>query len=151
MPLKQIGFIASTLATFAFLTLSASASDFPDLRGQWTGTYLAATAGKDDQPGPRFNNGEMVMDILKQQDNAFGGTNKWRVIGRDNWRTGEIMGSASLEDPNAIAIMEKSSNPDHGVAGSFDGSLKDGKLYLTFRGLRTGTVYSTVLERTPGN
>jgi len=89
----------------------------------------------------------MVVDIKEQSENAFWGLSKWRAVGRDDWNSSEVTGSISLIDPREVSILEKSSNPETGVAGLIDGTLKDGKLYINFRGFRSGTAYSTVLER----
>ena len=132
----------------AATTFSAAAADqIPDLRGAWSGTYLAVSPSRENELGPRYNNAELVIEIREQTENAFWGVSKWRVVGRDQWNTAEITGSVSLKDKNAIRMLERSADPQSGVVGLFDGTLLDGKLYVDFRGFRAGTVYSTVLER----
>lgn len=147
MMFYRIGLTVAALA-IAMLTISSPrAEQYTDMRGVWSGTYLAVSPSRENNPGPRFNKAEIVLDIKEQSENAFWGSSKWRVVGRDAWNSSEVTGSISLIDPNAVSILEKSSNPETGVVGLIDGMLKGGKLYINFRGLRAGTAYSTVLER----
>lgn len=147
MIFHRIGLAVATLA-IAILTISSpGAEQLADMRGVWSGTYLAVSPSRENNPGPRFNKAEIVVDIKEQSENAFWGLSKWRVMGRDDWNSSEVTGSISLIDPSAVSILEKSSNPETGVAGLIDGTLNNGKLYINFRGLRAGTTYSTVLER----
>ena len=147
MMVYRTGLTVTALA-IAILTISSPRADqYTDMRGVWSGTYMAVSPSRENQPGPRFNRGELVVDIKEQSENAFWGTSKWRVVGRDAWNSSEVTGSVSLVDPSAVNILEKSSNPETGVVGLIDGTLKGGKLYINFRGFRAGTAYSTVLER----
>jgi len=147
MMFHRIGLTAAAFA-IAILTISSPrAEQYTDMRGIWSGTYLAISPSRENNPGPRFNKGELVVDIKEQSENAFWGMSKWRVVGRDAWNSSEVTGSISLIDPSAVSILEKSSNPETGVAGLIDGTLKGGKLYINFRGFRAGTAYSAVLER----
>ena len=143
----RIGLTVAALA-IAILTISSpGAEQYTDMRGVWSGTYLAVSPSRENEPGPRFNRAELELDIKEQSENAFWGSSRWRVVGRDDWNSGEVSGSTSLSDPNAVSIVERSSDPDIGVVGLIDGTLKDGKLYINFKGLRAGTAYSAVLER----
>ena len=147
MFLHRIGIAAAALVTTMLTISSLGAEPYTDMRGRWTGTYLAVSPPRQNDQGPRFNKSELMLDIKAQSENAFWGLIKWRVVGRDGWNSGEVTGSMSLIDPSAITILEKSSNPQTEVIGLIDGALKDGKLYISFRGFRAGTAYSTVLER----
>jgi len=145
--LYRIGITIAAVA-MTVLTISSPRAQQPaDMRGVWNGTYLAVSPSRENEPGPRLNQGELVVDIKEQSENAFWGSSRWRVVGRDTWNSSEITGSISLIDPAAVSILERSSDPQTGVVGLIDGTLKDGKLYIDFRGFRAGTAYSTVLER----
>ena len=147
MMLHRIGITVAALAMTILTTSSPGAQQHTDMRGAWSGTYLAVSPSRENEPGPRFNKAELVVDIKEQSENAFWGVSRWRVVGRDGWNSSEVTGSISLIDPAAVSIVEKSSNLQTGVVGLIDGTLKDGKLYIDFRGFRAGTAYSTVLER----
>ena len=143
----RIGLTVAALAIAIPTISSPGAEQYTDIRGVWSGTYLAVSPSRENEPGPRFNRVEMVVDIKEQSENAFWGLSKWRVVGRDDWNSSEVTGSISLIDPSAVSILEKSSNPETGVTGLIDGTLKGGKLYINFRSFRAGTAYSAVLER----
>ena len=147
MMLHRIGITVAALAMTILTTSSPGAQQHTDMCGVWSGTYLAVSPSRENEPGPRFNKAELVVDIKEQSENAFWGVSRWRVVGRDGWNSSEVTGSISLIDPAAVSIVEKSSNLQTGVVGLIDGTLKDGKLYIDFRGFRAGTAYSTVLER----
>lgn len=147
MMLDRIGIVVAALAMTTLTISSPGAQQYTDMRGVWSGTYLAVSPSRENEPGPRFNKAEMVVEIKEQSENAFWGLNKWRVVGRDSWISSEVTGSISLSDPGAVSIVETSLKPQVSVVGVMDGTLKDGKLYINFRGLRAGTAYSAVLER----
>lgn len=139
--------IAAIGLAFLATVPGVAADDIPDLRGTWSGTYLAVSPSRENEPGPRYNRAELVLDIKDQSDNVFWGTSQWRVMGREQWNEAEITGSISLHDTGQIRILERSADPQAGTVGQFDATLLDGQLYVDFRGLRAGTVYSTVLEK----
>lgn len=149
---KVMATLTIAIATIMALgTSSAEADDFADLRGVWTGKYLAVSPPRNADPGPRFNNAEWMLEIKEQNENVFWGKSKWRVKGRDEWNEKQATGSVSLKaaGPNLpwVNIVEVSLKPGGGVTGLIDGTLKDGKLYVNFRGLRAGTSFSAVLKK----
>ncbi|WP_420586513.1 hypothetical protein [Ruegeria sp.] len=138
---------AAALATSLTLATAAMA-DTPDLRGTWVGSYTAvspsdAAIGKT----PRFNSAEWVLHVEKQQDNVFWGPSKWRRNATDDWTVYEATGTVSLDGSGGIGIVESSSDPTIGVNALIDARYEDGKIFADFRSLRSGTTYSTVLER----
>ncbi|WP_254445793.1 hypothetical protein [Ruegeria arenilitoris] len=138
---------AAALATSLTLATAAMA-DTPDLRGIWTAsqtTVSPSNAASGD--APRFNQSEWVLDIQKQQDNVFWGPSKWRRNASDNWTMYEATGAVSQDGSGKIGIVESSAEPTIGVNALIDARYEDGKIYADFRSLRTGTTYSTVLER----
>jgi len=146
--LKVMAALTGVIAVILALGTSwADASDFTDMRGVWTGKYLAVAPQRDNEPGPRFNDVELKLDIKEQKENVFWGTSTWRIIGRDAWNERQVTGSVSLIDPGAVTINEVLLKPEISITGLINGAVKDGKLFVTFRGLRTGTSFSTVLKK----
>ncbi len=135
--------LASTLALG-----SAAADTTPDLRGTWTAsqtTVSPSNAAAGD--APRFNQSEWVLEIQTQQDNVFWGPSMWRRSAMDDWTLYEATGSISQDGSGKIGIVESSAEPAIGVNALIDARYEDGRIYADFRSLRTGTTYSTVLER----
>ncbi len=139
---------AAALATTLSLGTTALAETTPDLRGTWTASQ-ATVSPSNSMTGdlPRFNKSEWVLEIQAQQDNVFWGPSMWRRNAMDDWTLYEATGSISLDGSGKIGIVESSDQPDAGVNALIDARYEDGKIYADFRSLRTGTTYSTVLER----
>ena len=96
---------------------------------------------------PRFNTSEWVLEIQAQHENVFWGPSMWRRNAMDDWTLYEATGSISQDGSGKIGIVESSNQPDIGVNALIDARYEDGRIYADFRSLRTGTTYSTVLER----
>ena len=138
------------ISVFVFSLMSInnlSAADIANLKGKWTAKYLTVSPARDVDPGPRFNNVEWELQIIKQIENVFWGTSKWRVTGRPEWNEDQVTGSVSLVDPSMVKILEMSREPEIRIKGVIDGTLKNDKLYVSFRGMQTGTSFSTILEK----
>ncbi|MBO9444427.1 hypothetical protein [Ruegeria sp. R14_0] len=138
---------AAALATSLTLATAAMA-DTPDLRGIWTASQTTVSpSNAATGAAPRFNQSEWVLEIQTQHDNVFWGPSKWRRNATDNWTMYEATGSLSQDGSGRIGIVESSTEPSIGVNALIDARYEDGKIYADFRSLRTGTTYSTVLER----
>ncbi len=139
---------AAALATSFALSTAAAADATPDLRGVWTASQTTvAPSTSDIGEMPRFNTSEWVLDIQAQKDNVFWGPSMWRRNAMDDWTLYEATGSISQDGSGKIGIVESSNQPDIGVNALIDARYEDGRIYADFRSLRTGTTYSTVLER----
>lgn len=147
--IRTVAAYAVACVIAAVLAVPSVASEFPDMRGIWGATYIAVSPSRGDEPGPRFNEAEWRLEIVEQNGNAFWGFSRWRRVGRAEWNTVEATGSLSLGDPGAVVIVEQAPDGD-GVKGLIDGRLIDGRLYISFKGTRFGTTFSTVLDRLDG-
>lgn len=128
---------------------AAIAETTPDLRGVWSGSHTVAALPNEHSNGtPRFNQSEWVLEIQEQQDNVFWGGSKWSRAGSDRWNEGQTTGALSLDGSGSITMVESRAGPGGEVNGLIDATYRDGKIYADFRSLRSGIVYSTVLERT---
>ncbi|WP_037310561.1 hypothetical protein [Ruegeria halocynthiae] len=142
---KTVG--AAALATSLTLGAAVSADTTPDLRGIWLGTYTTVQPShfyRGDEP--RFNQAEWMLDVQIQEGNVFWGPSKWRREGDTGWNENEATGTISLDGSGAIGIIETSPLVI-GANALIDARYQDGKIYADFRSLRSGTTYSTVLER----
>ena len=139
---------AAALATTLALGTGASADVTPDLRGTWTASQTTVSPSNTaSSNAPRFNKSEWVLDIQAQQDNVFWGPSMWRRNAMDDWTLYEATGAISQDGSGKIGIVESSAEPATGVNALIDARYENGKIYADFRSLRTGTTYSTVLER----
>ncbi len=139
---------AAALATSFALSTAAAADATPDLRGVWTASQTTVAPSTSDMGEmPRFNTSEWVLDIQAQKDNVFWGPSMWRRNAMEDWTLYEATGSISQDGSGKIGIVESSNQPDIGVNALIDARYEDGRIYADFRSLRTGTTYSTVLER----
>ena len=139
---------AAALATSLALGTAAGAETTPDLRGIWTASQTTVSPSNSATgDAPRFNQSEWVLEIQAQNDNVFWGPSMWRRNAMDDWTMYEATGSISQDGSGKIGIVESSAEPAIGVNALIDARYEDGRIYADFRSLRTGTTYSTVLER----
>ena len=89
----------------------------------------------------------MELHATRQEKNLFWAENRWRVDGTQDWVVEAATGTFNVFDPTTLSIVETGPAPEGVNTGLFDGRLKDGKLYLTYRGVGDGVSFSTVLER----
>lgn len=139
---------AALAATLAITAGSALAEDYPDMRGEWTASYLAVAPTNANGKGPRFGQSEWTLDIQQQQENVFWGISKWRRNADTDWIVKEATGNISVSGSGAVGMLETSPDPDIGVTSTIDGVLSGDMLTVDFRNLRTGATYSTELHRT---
>lgn len=87
------------------------------------------------------------LAVTRQDKNLFWAENRWRVDGTQDWVVEDATGTFNLFDPTTLCIIETGPAPVGVNTGLFDGRLKDGKLYLTYKGVGDGVSFSTVLKR----
>ncbi|WP_170587589.1 hypothetical protein [Ruegeria arenilitoris] len=141
---------AGAAAVAATLTMgsAALADAMPDLRGTRTASQTTVSpSNANTATAPRFNTSEWVLEIQAQHENVFWGPSMWRRNAMDDWTMYEATGSISQDGSGKIGIVETAADPTSGVNALIDARYEDGKIYADFRSLRTGTTYSTVLER----
>lgn len=129
------------------LTASAGMAEV-DLTGTWQATYTAVSPTNLRGEGPRFNQAEWQLEIKEHRGNVFYGQTRWRLSGSQDWSTLQVTGNVSANGDGRIGMLEIGNDDPYPVHSVIDGQLKDGQIVVDYRSLRTGTTYSTVLERT---
>ena len=138
---------AIALALVGYFAAPVQADDAIDLRGTWLGTYRVVSPTNAFGTGPRFDESEWKLVIETQEDSLFWGESNWRSAGSEDWVVNEATGSVSLDASGDIGVVQTSPNPEIGVNALIDAKLKYGMLFVDFRSITTGAVYSAVLER----
>ena len=141
--------VASILALI-FITVSAaavSAQDYPNVKGVWTGTYKTAFLKGGKVLDGEDHGAQMELDVFKQDTNLIWAKIRWRVKANREWNEEHTTGTFDLLEPTKLNIVQLPQNDDLRDAGFYEGHVKDGKMYLTFKGVGNGLSFAVMLER----
>jgi len=142
--------IAATLFALSLVILNATAiraADFPKVIGTWAGSYNVAFSKGHGHFSEEKKGVQMELRIFKQDENLIWAENRWRVNDQSEWHSEHTTGTFDLLDQTKLNIVEIAPKPGIGSTGFFEGRVKDGKMYLTYKGIGAGISFAAVLER----
>ena len=141
---------AIALVALICITLNAGtarAAEFPNIVGTWIGSYNVAFSKGHGHYGEEKKGVQMELHIVKQDENLIWAENSWRVNETSRWHSEHTTGTFDLLDRTKLNIVEISPKPEVGSTGFFEGRAKDGKMYLTYKGIGAGISFAAVLKR----
>ncbi len=136
-----------SLLVFNPSTAAIGADEFPNVVGVWTGTYNVAFSKGHGHFDEENHGAQMELHVVKQDKNLIWAKNRWRVKAYREWHDEHTTGTFDLLERTKLNIVEIAPRPDIGSTGFFEGHVKDGKMYLTYKGIGKGISFAVVLER----
>ncbi len=128
-------------------TAAIGAEAFPNVIGVWTGTYDVAFSKGHGHFDEEAQGAQMELHITKQHNNLVWAKNRWRVNKHGKWHDEHTTGTFDLLERTKLNIVEVAPTPEIGSTGVFEGHVKDGKMYLTYKGIGSGISFAVLLER----
>lgn len=126
---------------------TVSAQEFPDVKGVWTGSYKSAFLKGGTVLDGEDHGAQMELDIFKQDTNLIWAKVRWRVKSYREWHEEHTTGTFDLLEPTKLNIVQLPQNDKLHDAGFYEGHVKDGKMYLTFKGIGNGLSFAVMLAR----
>ena len=147
----MIGRLAAA-ALFALLlittnTAAAAADEFPDVVGVWTGSFNTAFSKPGKELGQIDHGAQMELNIVKQDKNLIWAKLRWRVKENREWHDERMTGTFDLLERTKLNIVEIAADNTFRGTGFYEGHVKDGKMYLTYKGIGKGISYAVALDR----
>ncbi len=128
-------------------TAATGADEFPNVVGVWSGTFNTAFSKPNEELGQINHDAQMELNIVKQEKNLIWAKNRWRVKDYREWHNERTTGTFDLLERTKLNIVEIASDNTFRGTGFYEGHVKDGKMYLTYKGIGKGVSFAVVLER----
>ena len=128
-------------------TVAGAADEFPNVVGVWTGTYDIAFSKGHGHFEEEAHGAQMELHITKQDKNLIWAKNRWQVNKHGKWHDEHATGTFDLLERTKLNIVEIAPTPAIGSTGFFEGHVKDGKMYLVYKGIGNGVSFAVVLAR----
>ena len=136
-----------SLLIFTPNTAAIGADEFPNVVGVWTGTFNTAFSKPNEELGQINHDAQMELNIIKQDKNLIWAKNRWRVKDYREWHNERTTGTFDLLERTKLNIVEIASDNTFRGTGYYEGHVKDGKMYLTYKGIGKGVSFAVILKR----
>lgn len=136
-----------SLLIFNPSTAAIGADAFPNVVGVWMGTFNTAFSKPDKELGQINHGAQLELNIIKQDKNLIWAKLRWRVKENREWHDERTTGTFDLLERTKLNIVEIAADNTFRGTGFYEGHVKDGKMYLTYKGIGKGISYAVALER----